>query len=226
MKPLIRSFQAALRAALVAALALGAIACGGEEGDRADTAEGPRTGGTLVSGVIADLTTVNPYSKILTSVDQEISSLMFLQLMEEQPDFTDSPPTMKPELAERWEVAPDGRTITFFLRDDVKWSDGEPVTAEDVRFTWQAQVSPEVGWYSSYYKANISDVEVVDPHTVRFHLKRRAVNDLLWINEGEIVPRHVWGEKPFSEWASDISWFQENLVVAGPYRLASWAPQQ
>ena len=84
-------------------------------------------------------------------------------------DFEQHPPTFAPELARSHEFSPDHKVITFHLRDDVVWSDGVPVTAEDVRFTWQAQINPDVAWDNAFMKESITDVEVVDPHTVRFH---------------------------------------------------------
>ncbi len=177
-------------------------------------------------GFTADLTGLNPYSSQNSILTSEIASLQFLRLVDEQPDSTDHPPTLKPRLAERWETSPDGLTVTFHLRGDVLWSDGVPVTAEDVRFTWQAQVHPDVAWSASYYKDSIVDVEVVNPREVRFKLRRPAAMHLLWINEGFILPKHAWGQLPFSEWRKSRDWFREHLVVAGPYRLTSWTPQQ
>jgi len=214
-------------------LALGA-GCGRREpgGSTAGNGAGgqtdgePRDGGTLVVGFIADLSSVNPYATLSTSVPQEVASLMFLQLMEEQPDFSNGPPTMLPQLAQRWEYSEDRKSVTFHLREDVVWSDGVPVTAEDVRFTWQAQIHPAVAWDSAYYKESIQDVEVVDEHTVRFHVERDAVHLLLWINEGEIIPKHAWSQLPFEEWTHDSEWFLDHLVVDGPYRVTGWTPQQ
>lgn len=186
----------------------------------------PRRGGTLSLGFTADLTGLNVYSSQSSILTSEIAHLQFLRLVDEQPDSTDHPATLKPRLAKSWEISPDGLAITFHLRDDVSWSDGVPVTAEDVRFTWQAQTHPDVAWNASYYKEGIVDVEVIDPHTARFKVRRPAAMQLLWINEGVILPKHAWGQLPFSEWRKSGDWFREHLVVAGPYRLTSWTPQQ
>lgn len=190
------------------------------------SAEQPRRGGTLVVGVIADMPSVNPYTTLSASIPQEVATLQFLSLMEEQPDFTEAPPTLLPRLAVRWEYSDDRRSVTFHLREDVKWSDGVPVTAEDVRFTWQAQIHPAVAWDSAYYKESITDVEVIDEHTVRFHVERDAVHLLAWINEGEIIPRHAWSQLPFERWNEQAEWFLEHLVVNGPYQVTDWKPQQ
>jgi peptide/nickel transport system substrate-binding protein len=215
-----------------AALALGlalAAGCGdspGQSAAAAPAADGPRRGGTLVAGVIADMGSPNVYAVLSERVTQEVVTLMFLRLVEEEPDYQDHPPTIKPLLAKSWEFSPDRKSLTFHLRTDVTWSDGVPVTADDVRFSWQAQTDPAVLWDSAYYKADISDVEALDPHTVRFHFKRVSAQALLDVNEGEIVPEHVWSQLPFDQWRQHSDWFVDHLVVDGPYVLESWTPQQ
>lgn len=219
-----------LCSAAAVALAIPLLACGGPVGEEptaaAAGATGPRHGGTLVVGLIADIGSVNVYATLSTTPTQEAITLMFLRLMEEQPDYQEHPPTLKPQLAESWEFSPDRKILTVHLREDILWSDGVPVTAEDVRFTWQAQTHPAVIWDSAYYKDGIDDVEVVDPHTVRFHFNRVSANQLFWVNEGEIIPQHAWSQLPFEQWRENSDWFLEHLVVSGPYIVTSWTPQQ
>jgi peptide/nickel transport system substrate-binding protein len=175
----------------------------------------------------ADLSGVNELASAATrQFDQDLLAQMFLRLAQEQPDYTQHPPTFAPQLARAWETSADGLTLTFHLRDDVQWSDGVPVTADDVRFTWQAQTSAAVGWPNSYLKESIRDVEVVDPHTVRFHFTRADPDHLLDANEGFILPAHAWKQLPFAKWPESADWFRDHLVVHGPFTLASWKPQQ
>lgn len=175
-------------------------------------------------GVATDIGGVNELTAYTTTTNSDILYRLFLHLLEEQPDFTEHPPSFAPRLAESWEFSEDRKTLTFHLRDDVRWSDGVPVTAEDVRFSWKAQTHPEVAWEASYFKDFIADVEVVDPHTVRFHYTRIYPAQLLHANEGMILPKHVWGQIPFSEWRQSARFFRENMVTDGPYQLASWKP--
>ena len=157
-------------------------------------------------------------------LEHEIRSALFLQLLHERPDYQRHPPTFAPELARSWRFSPDRLRLTFQLRDDVRWSDGTPVTAEDVRFTWQAQTSPEVGWPSAYVKERIRDVEVMGPKTVRFHFTEAYPGQLLDANEGFVLPRHAWSRLPFARWADSADWFAENLVVDGPFTIERWRP--
>lgn len=150
----------------------------------------------------------------------------FLQLVEEQPDYEDGPPSFEPRLAETYEFSPDRLQLTFRLRDDAVWSDGVPVTADDVRWTWQAHTSPEIGWSFAEAKARITDVEVVDAHTVVFHFSEVYAAQLQEANLGIILPKHAWSELPFDQWRQNNDWFREHMVVNGPYELESWEPQQ
>lgn len=186
----------------------------------------PVRGGTLVVASIADMDSVNELLSANSRAADDVLYRVFSHLLDEQPDFTDHPPTFKPELAERWEWSPDHLTLTFHLRKDALWSDGVPITAEDVRFTWQAQTSPEIAWDTFYMKEHIRDVEVVDAHTVRFHFTRLGPSMLVEANEGLILPKHVWGQVPFAKWRESGDFFRDHLVVSGPFKLERWTPQQ
>jgi peptide/nickel transport system substrate-binding protein len=189
-------------------------------------AESPRRGGSATIGFTADMGSVNPYSTLSTATNQEVSALLFLSLADEQTDFTDHPPTFAPSLAESWESSADGKELTFHLRPGLTWSDGVPITADDVRFTWQVQVSQEVAWDGSYYKSDILDVVVVDPQTARFVFSQHSPHQMLRVNEGPILPKHAWSKLPFDRWRVDQQWFVDNLVTSGPFQLARWVPQQ
>jgi peptide/nickel transport system substrate-binding protein len=236
MAPLSMLRSAIRRARLLLALPLAvALVAGGcrraeQENPAAATQsppEGPRRGGTVVAGWTAEPAGVNELILLSSQVNSEIHFRLFRRLLEEQPDFTDHPPTFAPELAKSWEWSRDHKVLTFHLREDAVWSDGVPVTAEDVRWTWEAQIHPDVAWDSVDAKeGKITDVEVVDPHTVRFHFSRVYPAQLLNANEGVILPKHAWSKLPFSEWRRNADWFRQNLVVSGPFTLASWEPGQ
>lgn len=213
---------------LIAAL-LGACGPREEPGPSSNgaTAEStPRRGGTVVTGWTTEPLGVNDLIFSTTAVGNEVLFRIFQHLVDEQPDFTEHPATFAPQLAERWEWSDDHKTLTFHLRKNAVWSDGVPLTAEDVRWTWQAHMHPAVAWESAYMKEHIRDVEVVDPHTVRFHFNRVYVKQLLDVNEGLILPKHVWSKLPFEKWRESPDWFRQNLVVSGPFKIESWKPQQ
>lgn len=219
---------ALLALVLCACLATG-LACGPARDtapEGVETASGPDRGGTAVIGSISDIEGVNELLVSTSRVYNDIGFQLFLHLLDEQPDFEEHPPTFAPELATSYEWSDDHLELTFHLREDAVWSDGVPVSAEDVRFTWQAQTHPDVAWDSAFSKEGLEDVEVVDPHTVVFHFSEVSPYQLLFANEGLILPKHAWGKLPFSEWRTNADFFRENLVVNGPFRLERWTPQQ
>jgi len=155
---------------------------------------------------------------------REVQDLLFLGLLDEQPDFADHPPTFAPALAERWELSPDGLEIGFHLRPDARWSDGRPITARDVEFTHRAQLAAEVAWPYAESKRVIESLRVVDAQTVVFRLRAPGPYRLVDVNDGNILPEHVWGGIPFAEWRAAGDRFRASAVVSGPYRIAAWRP--
>jgi peptide/nickel transport system substrate-binding protein len=206
--------------------------CGGPDNKGGETPPGtaaearPQRGGTVVISWIASPTGVNELTTQGTAITTEVIRQLFLHLVEEQPDFEEHPPTMSPQLARSFDWSPDHKVLTFHLRENAVWSDGVPVTADDVRFTWQAHTNPDVAWNSVFMKEHILDVEVVDPHTVRFHFSHPYAKQILDANEGVILPKHAWEKLPFSKWRESSDWFVRNLVVDGPFTVDSWQPQQ
>lgn len=122
-----------------------------------------------------------------------------------------------PCLAESWKQAPDGLSYTFTLRDGVKFHNGEPVTAEDVKFSFERYK----GTSASLMKDRVKAVEVVDARTVRFVLKAPWPDFLTFYSSatgaGWIVPKkHV--EKVGAEE------FRKAPVGAGPFKFVSFTP--
>ncbi|HVT57575.1 MAG TPA: ABC transporter substrate-binding protein [Thermoanaerobaculia bacterium] len=186
---------------------------------------GPRRGGTVVTGWTAEPTGVNQLANPMTQVTTELQLQLFLRLVEEQPDFQRHPPSLAPQLAGSYDWSPDHKLLTFHLRE-AQWSDGVPVTADDVRWTWQAETSPEIAWDYANMLQPVTDVEVVDPHTVRYHFSRAYAKQMLDVNEGFILPKHAWEKLPFAQWRQNSQWFRQHLVVDGPFTIAAWQPQQ
>ena len=173
-----------------------------------------------------DMGGVNELLSATGSFTQSVLRLMFLQLLQEQPDFDQHPPTFAPELAEQWAWSADGKILTLSLRQDVRWTNGAPVTAADVEWTWLAQTHEDVAWGHADAKDNIAAVEALDDYTVRVTYHERNVTQLADLNEGVILPRLAWSELPFADWRQNGDWFLDNLVTNGPFALESWDRQQ
>lgn len=198
------------------AMALFALAPGAAPAGPREAALDART---LVVGTRAEPRTLNPVA-ITASEGHQIAGLVFLKLLEEQDDFM----SFEPQLAESWAVGGDGLEVTFVLRADARWSDGAPVTADDVRFTWEVYTDTTVAWPSAAIKSRIRDVEVRDARTVVFHYRERSLYQLMDANDGVILPKHILGAVPRRDLKGAP--FGRAPVGNGPYRVARWESGQ
>ncbi len=216
-----------LRFTLIASAVVVALGCGGGDSSTAtpeSAGNGPRVGGQITVAIPEDVTTFNEYQWAGEASEFEIMDMLFPTLMEEQPDYQQHPPSFAPRLATSWEFSRDNRILTFQLRRDAVWSDGVPVTAADVVFTFQVQTDPALGATGLEIKDFIDRVEAVDDHTVRFHFSRVYPYQLMDANDGHIIPAHAWGTVPTEKWRSTD--FEKLLVTCGPFRLATHTPDQ
>ena len=121
------------------------------------------------------------------------------------------------DLAERWEISSDGLIITFYLKRNVKWHDGVPFTAGDVKFTYETILNPAVGCpYISSYR-DIEKIEVPDEYTVKFYYRKPYAPALLKFGIG-IIPRHIFSS---AENIRDVA-VKNNPVGTGPYVFSEW----
>lgn len=167
-------------------------------------------GGKMVIGTMDLSATLSPLSPSLFG-SNDILDLLFLHLHRIDP----ATGKMKPELAESWEFSEDLTAITYYLRRDVKWWDGQPVTAEDVFYTFERMNDPQVDYPDIARLRFIKQVEVLNPYAIRFTFDR-VYADLLTDSDIMPVPKHVH-EK-------DAAGFGANPVGNGPYRIKEWTP--
>jgi peptide/nickel transport system substrate-binding protein len=124
---------------------------------------------------------------------------------------------LAPALAESWTVSPDGLTYEFVLRRGVKFHNGEPVTAEDVKFSFERYR----GSANKTLKERVAAVETPDPGRVRFRLKQPWPDFVMFYSTatgaGWIVP------KKYVEKVGDEG-FKKAPIGAGPYRFVSFTP--
>ena len=127
-------------------------------------------------------------------------------------------------LARSWRFGPDSARLTYRLRDDLAWSDGEPLTAEDVVFTYRLLADPEAGLPLSYVTGRMDSVTAQGDTAVTFHFARRYPGMLFDTGVG-VLPEHVYGELPPAEFVSRAGLppeGTERAVVSGPFTLAEW----
>src|SRR5690625_2955854 len=128
-----------------------------------------------------------------------------------------------PALAEEWETSEDELTWTYHLRDDATWSDGEPVTAEDVEWTFNSMMTdPAAAEANGNLVENFESVTATDEHTVEIQLASPQVTMLAL--DVPILPEHIWSEvDDFAEFNNDE---QFPVVGNGPFILTEYEPNQ
>jgi peptide/nickel transport system substrate-binding protein len=211
-------------AGAAAALALLLAACGGG-GDQGGGGAGgagadagqPVNGGTAIVAVKSDFDAFNPVtSTALTTLDI-IKDMLFTPLIR-----YDEHLQPQPYLAERWELG--DTAVTFHLRDGVTWHDGQPVTAEDVKFTFDlAKAKETASLLGSAYLQMVKSATVVDPHTIRFGFTAphaQALDDFWWAP----LPKHALQNVAPAALAQAP--FNRQPVGSGPFKLVSWQSGQ
>lgn len=179
------------------------------------TADAEENGSTTwVEGVVGGANQINPLLAQPGSTDADLASLIFDGLIR-----IDADGTPLPDLAEHWEVTPDGRTYTIVLRDDLAWHDGPPVTTTDVSITIALLQDPD-------YEGNLSlatnwaavDPFVIDERTILLRLPDPAADFLSRLTVG-ILPAHHFAQIDAAQ--LDEAPANARPVGTGPYRLTS-----
>ena len=169
----------------------------------------PAYGGTYVEGVAGVPQYLNPVIAA-TDVDQDVARLAFSGLTR-----YDQAGAIVPDLASNFHTESDGRIWTFDIRDDAKWHDGQPVTADDVVFTVKLlQDRGYVGPYSDAFRG--VTVDRVSPLTVRFTLPD-VYGPFADSTTVPLLPSHLLGNVPYAELARQP--FNASPIGTGPFRV-------
>ncbi|HEX8219612.1 MAG TPA: ABC transporter substrate-binding protein [Chloroflexia bacterium] len=180
--------------------------------------ERPR-GGTLTIRLGADPASLNPWLAQRDPAARAVTGLLFNGLTR-----LDNHLQPQPDLADRWEVSADGLSLTFHLRTDVTWHDGQPFTAQDVVWSYQA-----LGAFAAdtptlaHLRESVASVEAVEPvtSTVRFNLRRRDAPLLAELTM-PVLPSHILSSQPLEQLPT--SPFNNAPVGTGPFSFESRDP--
>ncbi|MGI5130626.1 ABC transporter substrate-binding protein [Pseudonocardia sp. CA-107938] len=172
---------------------------------------------TLRIAISQDIDSLNPFIAVRLSSTQ-VGRLMYEYLTTIGPDNT-----VQPGLAESWQAAPDKVTWTFKIRE-ANWSDGRPITARDVAFTYNLiMTNADAKTANGPVVANFASVAAPDDRTLVIVTKAPQASILN--SEIPIVPEHVWASH-----AGDIKGFTNTetfpAVVSGPFTLAGYQEGQ
>lgn len=179
-------------------------------------AEKPAQGSTLIVGSLEEPGNLNAISALPHHYPEHVPlTLLYDSLTEFLPDGK-----IGPRLAESWQTSPDGLTFTFKLTDRAKWPDGRPVTADDVKFTFDAMMNPDTK-ASAEGVETVKSVEVADPRTVVITLKQVTPHFLARAGARGIIPKHLLEGQDIAKAA-----YNKQPISSGPYRFVSWTPGQ
>lgn len=174
----------------------------------------PARGGHYVEAIVGPITTLNPLQIQPGDPEADVARLLFNSLVR-----LDAQGLPEGDLAQRWEVSEDGLRYTFYLRPNVRWHDGAPLTADDVLFTVRLLQSPELPGPPERARLWQSiEIVPVNSLTVQFRLPEPLAlfPDLLTFG---ILPAHILRDVPPAQIPTHP--FNLNPIGTGPYRVAS-----
>lgn len=172
----------------------------------------PAEGGALREGIIGIPRFINPLLAN-SDADRDLTAVVYSGLLR-----NNGKGELVPSLADRYEISDNGLTYTFYLKDDLRWSDGTRISADDVLFTISLVKDPN---YRSVLRPNWEGVtiEKKDEKIIEFKLAKPYAPFLENTTIG-ILPKHVWQDVL----APEFTLSEKNLrpVGAGPYRVVSF----
>src|SRR5437879_1517492 len=177
-------------------------------------AETPRRGGILLAAIGADAPSLDPHQESTFATLQMVAPL-YSTLIQIDPL---SYPKIIGDAASEWTISPDGLTYTFKIRQGIKFHDGSPLTAVDVKATYDKLVFPPEGVRSVRKNAyaTITSIETPDPNTVVFKLRYASASLL----DNLASPWNVIYPKKYLD--RDPNYFKTNVVGSGPFKFKSY----
>jgi peptide/nickel transport system substrate-binding protein len=176
--------------------------------------ETPRRGGVLLAAIGADAPSLDPHQESTFAALQPVAPLYSTLLQIEPGNY----PNIVGDAATEWKISPDGLTYTFKIRQGIRFHDGSPLTAADVKATYDKIIFPPAGTRSirQLFYAAVASVETPDPGTVVFRLKAPSASLL----SGLASPWNVIYPKKYLD--RDPNYFMKNVVGSGPFKFKSY----
>lgn len=173
------------------------------------TIAAPQAGSSYTEGIIGRPRLINPLYSDNNTADRDLVKLTYAGLVKFDGE------KIIPDLADKWEISPDQKSYTFFLKQGITWPDGKPFDAQDVVFTIKAIQNPK---YQSSLLASFNGIkiEALDQTAVKFTLSKPLTPFLESLSVG-ILPKHIWENIPVE--AISLTDFNIQPLGLGPYKF-------
>ncbi len=177
------------------------------------TKEVPSLGGTYVEGTVGQPMYINPLLSQTNDVDGGLTRLIYSSLLK-----YDNDGELVDDLAERYDVSEDGKEYIFYIKKNIKWHDGETLTANDIVFTINTLRDP---LFKSPLRQNWQGVtiEKVDDYTVKFILEKPYFGFLENLTVG-ILPEHIWNNVNSEKFP--LAKYNLEPIGTGPYKFVNF----
>jgi peptide/nickel transport system substrate-binding protein len=208
------------RSSLAALVLIVSAACGAE---KTGSTSNSSTGGTLIIETLSEpKDLLPPYVADLES--RRIQDLVFDHLAEIDSSLnTLDDRTFSPRIAQKWTWAPDSMSIAFSINPKARWHDGQPVTAKDVRYSFNTFVDPKVASPAASLMTNIDSVSVRDSLTAVVYFKKRTPEQFYDVAYQLVLfPEHVYGSIPLENLRTDPK--SRAPIGSGRFRFVRWDP--
>ncbi len=199
----------------------------------ATQATAAKSGGTLRYALWS-----SPTGSFHPSISNNIYDNSIVDLVYQRLINIDEKGNYVPSLADKYEVSNDQLTITFYLNKNAKWHDGQPVTADDVAYTFTtiadpnydgprfAQIDKIVGAkdYKDKKANSVSGIKVIDDHTISFTFSEVYAPGLSVFALRGIIPKHIWEKIPVGDWSKSDQ--LKKPIGSGPFKFKEFVPDQ
>jgi len=205
-------------AAAVVVIALGAAACGSSS----NSGE-VKEGGVFRLGTPSAIDSLNPFVAFQADAYSTFEYI-YPELVQYNPKQQ-----FVPDFARSWQESPDGKTWTFHTQPNAKWSDGKPLTAADVAWTYSTILKFQSGptANSAGYVAHMKSATAPNATTVVLTYDRPVSNVLSQVQQAPILPEHIWAKYAAGN-GKALTRFSNNapVVSGGPFILEKYTPKQ
>ncbi len=121
----------------------------------------------------------------------------------------------EPSLAKTWEISPDGKTFTFELHDNLRWSDEKALTVQDVKFSFEAFKNPEYGGIGFLpYFEKMDSAKILSDKKIQFKVKEPYFGNFQVIAGMSVIPEHIYKDPKTK--------LSKNVIGSGPYKLENY----